>query len=65
MNSNTDPFPSSPHYCAYMVRIWRENTNASWRASAQSVRTGEKIYFADLEHLFDFLRRQTTDDHFI
>lgn len=46
-------------YTAYLVRLWRENEEIPWRASAQSARTGEKVFFADLESLFIFLRSQT------
>jgi hypothetical protein len=46
-------------YTAYLVRMWQENEEIPWRASAQSARTGEKIFFADLESLFIFLRAQT------
>ena len=32
-----------------------------WRASLESVRTGERRSFASLDHLFDFLREQTSE----
>jgi hypothetical protein len=50
----------SATYTAYLVRMWQEQEEIPWRASAQSVRTGEKIYFSDLESLFVFLRAQTS-----
>lgn len=46
-------------YTAYLVRLWQENEQSPWRASAQSAVTGEKVYFADLESLFAFLQAQT------
>ena len=46
--------------CGYLVRLWQDNSNGDWRASAQSVQGGETTRFADLEQLFVFLRRQTT-----
>jgi hypothetical protein len=49
-------------YTAYLVRMWQEHEETPWRASAQSARTGEKIYFSDLESLFVFLRAQTGTD---
>ena len=49
-------------YTAYLVRMWQEQDEIPWRASAQSARTGEKIYFSDLESLFVFLRAQTNTD---
>jgi hypothetical protein len=49
-------------YIAYLVRMWQEDEEIPWRASAQSARTGEKFYFSDLESLFLFLRAQTDAD---
>jgi hypothetical protein len=49
-------------YTAYLVRLWQEQAEIPWRASAQSARTGEKIYFSDLESLFVFLRSQTNTE---
>lgn len=46
-------------YCAYLVRFWQDNPNDDWRASAQSVQSGETVRFAGLEQLFAFLRAQT------
>ena len=46
-------------YTAYLVRLWQENEQSPWRASAQSAVTGERIYFTDLESLFAFLQAQT------
>lgn len=46
-------------YRAYLVRLWRENPQAPWRASAQCARTGEKSYFSTLADLYAFLETQT------
>ena len=54
------PHPVS--YTAYLVRLWQDNLQAPWRASAQHARTGEIIRFADLEQLFHFLESQTGDE---
>ena len=51
-------------YVSYMLRMWCEggdagagpSTEAPWRASLQSPRSGEMVRFASLEDLFDFLR---------
>ena len=50
-----------PDYLAYLLRLWRASgeEGAVWRASLQSPRTGERIGFASLDELFDFLREQT------
>nr|AGC72454.1 hypothetical protein [uncultured bacterium A1Q1_fos_493] len=47
-------------YCAYLVRLWQDSPYTLWRASAQSVQSGETVRFADVEQLFAFLRTQTT-----
>lgn len=46
-------------YAAYLVRLWQDGEQAPWRASAQSVHTGEKMMFASLEALFTFLEGHT------
>lgn len=47
-------------YCAYLVRLWQDSPYTPWRASAQSVQSGETVRFADMEQLFAFLQAQTT-----
>jgi len=47
-------------YCAYLVRLWQDSPYTLWRASAQSVQSGETVRFADVEQLFAFLRTQMT-----
>jgi hypothetical protein len=46
-------------YIAYLVRLWQDNQQGPWRASAQSVQTGEKVLFASPAELFAFLEGQT------
>ncbi len=46
-------------YHSYLVRIWREEPEMPWRASAQCVQTGETHRFATVEALFAFLTEQT------
>jgi hypothetical protein len=51
-------------YISYMLRMWRDRgdekapalTEAPWRVSLQSPRTGEMVRFASLDDLFDFLQ---------
>jgi hypothetical protein len=55
--NNALPYP--PFYRAYLVRLWQETPDASWRASAQSVQSGETVRFGSLQALYDFLDAQT------
>jgi len=50
-----------PDYISYLLRLWRvsDEEEAVWRASLESPHTGERLAFACLEDLFDFLRQQT------
>ncbi|MBI5034639.1 MAG: hypothetical protein HZB51_29305 [Chloroflexi bacterium] len=53
------PFP----YQSYLLRFWQESnapTNSArvWRFSLEDPRTGERMGFANLEHLLAFLREQ-------
>ncbi len=49
----------SKDYISYLLRLWKtqEDGNPVWRASLQSVQTGERKMFADLSALFEFLAR--------
>lgn len=40
---------------SYLLRLWRSGADGAWRASLQSVQTGERHMFADLESLLTFL----------
>lgn len=42
-------------YEAYLLRLWWNDGQATWRASLQAVRTGERHMFADLDSLLTFL----------
>jgi hypothetical protein len=50
---------SSSHriYQSYLLRFWQEHVNGQlvWRASLESVQTGERYHFATVERLFDFV----------
>ena len=48
-------------YQAYLIRLWQDSFQTGWRASAQSVQSGEITRFATLEALFTFLQSQTSD----
>jgi len=47
-------------YGAYLLRLWREGTNAPWRFSLQEASSGEKYGFSDLEQMNKFLRARMT-----
>ena len=47
------------YYNAYLVRIWHDAPTSAWRASAQSVQSGEIVRFGSLQALFQFLEAQT------
>jgi hypothetical protein len=56
----------TPDYQSYLLRLWRVRSNAAfpsheepvWRASLQHPHTGERVGFATLNHLFEYLRHQ-------
>lgn len=52
--SNACLKPSDEHH-SYLLRLWRSSGDGQWRASLQSVQTGERHMFADLESLLSFL----------
>ena len=41
-------------YAAYLVRLWQDTPDGPWRASAQSVQSGEVVRFGSLQDLFAF-----------
>ena len=58
--SNDSPIHRSP-YRAYLVRLWQDAPDSPWRASAQSVQSGEVVRFGSLRALFTFLETETRD----
>jgi hypothetical protein len=46
---------------AYLVRLWRDSPVEPWRASAKRVADGRELHFANLEKLFLFLYKQTSE----
>ncbi|MFN8440674.1 MAG: hypothetical protein U0175_07900 [Caldilineaceae bacterium] len=58
MSTQSEAF-QPPRYRAYLIRLWQEHPQRSWRASAQAVQSGDKRYFSDLHELFAFLQGQT------
>ena len=45
---------------SYLLRLWRNGPEDGWRASLQSVQTGERHIFADLASLLAFLVEQAS-----
>jgi hypothetical protein len=47
----------------FLIRLWpvEEGGELAWRASLETVRTGEKHGFANLDDLFAFLKQQALD----
>lgn len=52
----TDSF--DPDYYAYMVRLWRSEADPFWRVSLEDPHTGERRYFASIQHAFAFIEAQ-------
>ncbi len=47
-------------YLSYILRLWREDKPGSrWLSSLQNPISGERIGFADMDELFEFLRKKT------
>jgi hypothetical protein len=49
-------------YRVYLLRLWlvvSDDGAATWRASLEEARSGERHGFADLTRLFAFLEQQT------
>ena len=44
---------------SYLLRLWRSGADSGWRASLQSVQSGERHMFADLDSLLAFLVEQS------
>lgn len=46
-------------YLAFLLRLWREDVKAPWRAMLENPHTDERHGFADLEELIAFLQKIT------
>jgi len=48
-------------YVAYLIRLWLSDNAGEpvWRGSLEDPHTGNRLGFADLSSLFEYLRRQT------
>ena len=45
-----------PMYRSFLLRLWRESEHGTWRASLESVTTGERQGFPDLPSLLAYLQ---------
>jgi hypothetical protein len=50
--------PQDLTYMSYMLRLWRDNPRASWRASLQNTATEQMHHFADAEQMWAYLNAQ-------
>jgi hypothetical protein len=56
----------APDYQSYLLRLWRVRSSAAspsheesiWRASLEHPHTGERVGFATLDDLVEYLRHQ-------
>jgi len=49
-------------YRSYLLRLWRAGEGENgWQASLESIHTGKRRGFADLDALVAYLRRETVD----
>ena len=49
------------NYQAYLIRIWRPDTEGVWRALAQDPHQDKRYYFDSLEALLAFLAEQAEE----
>ena len=47
-----------PSYYSYLLRVWRESEYGAWRASLESVTTGERHGFPNLASLLGYLQAE-------
>jgi hypothetical protein len=47
-------------YQSYLIRLWQNTEQGSWRASAQSVQSGHTVLFGEINQLLAFLQRQVS-----
>ncbi len=55
--------PATPSEHLFVVRIWQEpgqrNAASIWRGSVQHVTSGQRLYFASLRDMNDFITLKT------
>jgi hypothetical protein len=50
-----------PNYLSYLLRLWLENgeEGISWRVSLESTETGERVGFANMDLMVEYLNQKT------
>lgn len=62
MSSSDHDQTKQMDYVSYLLRLWRESgQKATWRASLEDPVTGERLGFASVDELFDFLQKCMED----
>jgi hypothetical protein len=52
------PSDSRDNYHAYLLRLWRDDENAPWRASLQEAHAGQLVSFASVAQLVAFIEQR-------
>ena len=52
------------NYLAYLLRLWQEGDETSWRATLEKPQDGKRYAFSSLERLFAFLEESTGNKEF-
>lgn len=50
---------TNKYYQSYLLRLWRDTDQDTWRVSLQEIATQELFLFPTLDELFLFLCKQT------
>lgn len=59
MNIERPSHAEPPLYFSYLIRLWQEELEGEWRASAHSVQSKVTVHFRTPEDLFAFLEKET------
>ena len=49
------------NYLVFVLRLWQEGEETSWRATLENPHNGKRHGFSDLEKLYAFLEGRTGD----
>jgi hypothetical protein len=58
MSLTSETSGTPPIYRSFLLRLWRESEHSAWRASMESVMTGERHGFPNLASLLAFLQAE-------
>ena len=47
------------NYLAYILRLWDEGEETTWRATLDNTHNGKRYAFSDIEKLYAFLEART------